>query len=89
VKVAYKKLFLKDLARLKGTEVYDQIKEIAFEILPNCEDLSQASGIRPLRNAKDAFRIRVGEYRIGLKKRGDAIELVRVLHRKDIYRFFP
>jgi mRNA-degrading endonuclease RelE of RelBE toxin-antitoxin system len=46
-------------------------------------------GIKPLKNAKNAFRIRVGEYRIGLKKEEDVIEVMRVLHRKDIYRFFP
>jgi mRNA interferase RelE/StbE len=89
VKVTYKKLFVKDLFRLKGTETYDRVKELAFEILPNCGSLSEIQGIKPLKNAKNAFRIRAGEYRIGLKKEGDAVEVRRVLHRKDIYRFFP
>ncbi|MCC5620529.1 type II toxin-antitoxin system RelE/ParE family toxin [Nostoc sp. CHAB 5715] len=33
--------------------------------------------------------MRVGDYRIGFTVAGDTITFVRVLHRKDIYRYFP
>ena len=89
MKVAYRKVFVKDLFRLKGTETYDRVKELAFETLPSCDSLSDVPGTKPLRKARNAFRIRVGEYRVGLKKEGDDIEVMRVLHRKDFYRFFP
>lgn len=35
------------------------------------------------------YRIRIGNHRIGLKKTEEEIELIRCLHRKDIYRMFP
>ncbi len=35
------------------------------------------------------YRIRVGDYRIGVEVVGDEILFVRILHRKDIYRYFP
>ncbi len=35
------------------------------------------------------FRLRVGDYRIGLAVDGDTVDVVRVLHRRDIYRAFP
>ena len=35
------------------------------------------------------YRIRIGDYRIGIKGEGDVIVLMRVMHRKDIYRVFP
>jgi mRNA interferase RelE/StbE len=35
------------------------------------------------------FRLRVGSYRLGLFVEGDQVELVRCLHRREIYRFFP
>jgi len=89
MKVAYRKLFLKDLYRLRNTDVYDRIKELIFETLPDSEALSEVSGLKSLRQSKNVFRIRLGEYRIGLKKEGDLIEVVRVLHRKDFYRYFP
>jgi mRNA interferase RelE/StbE len=89
MKVGYRKLFLKDLYRLRKTDVYGRIKELVFETLPDSEVLSEVSGLKPLRHSKNAFRIRLGEYRIGLKQEGDLIEVVRVLHRKDFYRYFP
>lgn len=35
------------------------------------------------------YKIRFGDYRIGLKVEGDVVILERTLHRKDIYRYFP
>ena len=89
MKVAYRKLFLKDLHSLRHSDVYGRIKELVFETLPDSQALSEVAGLKSLRQSKNAFRIRLGEYRIGLKMEGDLIEVVRVLHRKDFYRYFP
>jgi len=35
------------------------------------------------------YRIRVSDYRIGIKIEGDILVFMRVLHRKEIYRYFP
>ena len=35
------------------------------------------------------YRIRIGEYRLGLAVEGDEVTLLRFLHRSEIYRFFP
>jgi mRNA-degrading endonuclease RelE of RelBE toxin-antitoxin system len=35
------------------------------------------------------FRIRIGEYRLGMLVEGEAVEIVRFLHRREIYRYFP
>ena len=35
------------------------------------------------------YKIRFGQYSIGLKTKEDRIILERALHRKDIYRYFP
>ncbi|MGL4377778.1 MAG: type II toxin-antitoxin system RelE family toxin [Microcoleaceae cyanobacterium] len=37
----------------------------------------------------NAYRLRVGDYRIGFYFDDETITFVRVLHRKDIYRYFP
>ena len=90
MKVLYKELFIKDLHRLKGTSVYKRIKNIAFDVLPSIDSLSELSAnIKPLKNAPNKYRIRVGDYRIGIKVENDTIEIMRVKHRKEIYRVFP
>jgi len=35
------------------------------------------------------YRLRIGDYRLGIKLAGNTLELIRFLHRKDIYRRFP
>ncbi|NPA92437.1 MAG: type II toxin-antitoxin system RelE/ParE family toxin, partial [Chloroflexi bacterium] len=35
------------------------------------------------------YRIRLGDYRLGLEIEGDTVVFVRFLHRRDIYRYFP
>jgi len=35
------------------------------------------------------YRIRIGTYRLGFKENKGAILLLRFMHRKDIYEFFP
>lgn len=35
------------------------------------------------------YRIKQGDYRIGIKIETDTVVFMRVLHRKEIYREFP
>ncbi len=37
----------------------------------------------------DFYRIRIGDYRIGIALANAAVEFIRCLPRKDLYRFFP
>jgi mRNA interferase RelE/StbE len=46
-------------------------------------------GIKKLSGFPDAYRIRSGNYRIGMFLEGDKVIFARVAHRKDIYKIFP
>jgi mRNA interferase RelE/StbE len=35
------------------------------------------------------YRIRLGDYRIGLELVGDELIFTRFLHRKEVYKYFP
>jgi mRNA interferase RelE/StbE len=35
------------------------------------------------------YRIRIGEYRLGIAAEDDEATLLRFLHRSEIYQFFP
>ena len=48
--------------------------------VPNLVRMSGASGL---------YRIRIGDYRIGLEITEEEVEFVRCLHRRDIYKYFP
>ncbi len=90
MKVIYKKQFIKDLSKLKGTQVSKRIKTLVFEVLPNANSLFDVSShIKLLKGTDNKFRIRIADYRIGLEVKGNVVEVVRVLHRKEFYRFYP
>ena len=44
---------------------------------------------RKVKGEKKFYRIRVGDYRLGVKIEGETVTFIRFLHRKDIYRYFP
>ena len=89
MEVRYKETFLKDLKRLKKLHVYDQIFELAFTLLPQASSLNEISNVKTLKGHHGRYRIRIGDYRIGVEVENDSIELMRVLHRKEFYRYFP
>ncbi len=51
--------------------------------------LSEINNIKKLKGEDNAYRIRVGDYRIGFFMKGDTMIFSRVLHRREFYRYFP
>ncbi|MBC8231684.1 type II toxin-antitoxin system RelE/ParE family toxin [bacterium] len=89
MKVQYRKSFLRDLKKLKGRPIYDKIFELAFTILPEVDRLSNLTGVKAMKGYPNRYRIRIGNYRIGIEVYGESVEVMRVLHRREFYRYFP
>jgi len=65
-----------------------RIKAVIEEV-ENAHRLLDISNIKKLKADGDYYRIRVGDYRVGLTQDEGMITFVRVLHRKEMYRYFP
>ncbi len=89
MKALYQPSFIKDLKALKSTSVFRQINKLVFEDIPNYQTLDDISNLKKLKDEDSAYRIRIGDYRIGVISDGDTIIFERVLHRREIYRYFP
>ncbi len=89
MKVQYRESFLRDLKKLKGQPVYDKVFEFAFTTLPQGDRLADITGVKAMRGHSNRYRIRIGNYRVGMEVSGDNIEAIRVLHRREFYRYFP
>jgi mRNA-degrading endonuclease RelE of RelBE toxin-antitoxin system len=87
--ISYAETFLKDLKFLRSTPYYQKIKRVCFVELPSCSSVGEIKNLKKLEGHHDFFRIRVGDYRVGLHIRGSSVHILRVLSRKEIYRFFP
>jgi mRNA interferase RelE/StbE len=88
VKVEFKRSFEKDLRKLRSPELLLRIKA-AIEDVESADDLASIGELKKLQGYRVYYRIRVGDYRLGLIAVGDQVTFVRVLHRKEIYRYFP
>lgn len=84
----FNRKFLKDLSQIPENPRLD-IEELVFKHIPECANASQIKNLKKLKGFKEYYRIRFGDYRIGLKINNTEISFERVLHRKDIYKLFP
>jgi mRNA interferase RelE/StbE len=62
---------------------------IIFGKIELAENMSGVANLKKLRGAKNSYRIRVGDYRIGLTIEGDLLVFAAFDHRSDIYKYFP
>jgi mRNA interferase RelE/StbE len=86
--VVFRNSFLKDLRKIKERALAMRVKEV-IESLEQASTLQEVANLKQLKGSTGYYRIRVGDYRVGLRVDGDTITLVRFLHRKEVYRYFP
>jgi mRNA interferase RelE/StbE len=88
MKSTFRKSFTRDLRKIKDRALLDRIKE-AIDKTQSASDAKEISNLKKLSGGGNYFRIRVGDYRIGVILEQGTVDFVRCLHRRDLYRFFP
>jgi len=88
VKTAFRKSFARDMKKIKNRTVLERFKQ-TIEDIERADELREVSGVKRMSSPGNFFRLRIGDYRVGIVAEGDEVEFVRFLHRRDIYRFFP
>lgn len=80
--------FAKDLRHLKDERVLKQVEQ-AIKAIETAETLTGINHLKKLQGAVNCYRIRIGDYRIGFIVEDSVVRLIRCLHRKEMYRYFP
>ncbi|MDP2338655.1 MAG: type II toxin-antitoxin system RelE/ParE family toxin [Bacteroidota bacterium] len=88
MKVLIDKSFEKDTTKLTDQKLLHSIAD-CIEGIQKSGKLSDIPNCKKLKGSKNAYRIRIGDYRIGFIFEKQTIELIRFLHRSLIYNFFP
>jgi mRNA interferase RelE/StbE len=88
VKAAFKATFLRDVQAIKERRLLSRIREV-IEAVEAADSLAEIRNLKSLRGGKQYFRIRIGDYRVGLSIDNETVTFVRFLHRREIYRYFP
>lgn len=89
MRTVYRKSFERDLAKARGNaQILGRLRSVIQE-LESVENLDEIASAKPMQGWDSYYRIRIGDYRLGIKKVGDTVEVLRFLHRRDVYRYFP
>lgn len=86
--VEFTRSFEKQLDRITDVKLKDEIAEVVRKVI-SAKSLNTISSIKKLKGHKSAFRIRTGNYRIGIIFHQQTVYFAAVAHRKEIYKFFP
>ena len=88
MKVAFRTQFAGDLKSVKDKRLLSRVRE-AIEGVEKANSLTDIPSLKKLKGAKNYFRLRIGDYRIGLALENNTLIFVRLLNRKEIYKYFP
>ena len=80
--------FEKDTEKELNKKLQQQLAEI-IEQLQKADHLIEIPHLKKMKGYTNAYRIRFGDYRIGVLFENNTIILSRVMNRKEIYRYFP
>jgi mRNA interferase RelE/StbE len=88
VKLAFEARFARDLKRIRDKQLLQRVQQ-AIESLKEAATIDTVPGIKKIQGYDTLYRLRLGDYRIGMEVINDRVIFVRLLHRKEIYRYFP
>ena len=88
MQVEFTPRFSRDMRQVRSTVVRHQVIEKIRE-LEAANNLFDVAGVSRLTSAGRFYRIRIGNYRMGLSTESDIVILERFLPRDQIYRYFP
>jgi mRNA interferase RelE/StbE len=88
MKVIFLSSFEKDIDKLAEKAIKQKVANVILQ-LENVNSLKDISAVKKMKGATNAYRIKINDYRLGFFFENNIIELARLKHRKDIYKFFP
>ena len=88
MRVSFEASFARDLKGIKDKTLLKRVEQVIAEVKA-ATALSEVKHLSKMRGYATLYRLRLGDYRIGIEVVENEIIFVRILHRKDIYRYFP
>lgn len=88
MKIKYSKKFLKQLAAVPG-DIRSKIESFVFEELVSTSSIYEMGKVEKMKGYDGFYKVRFGNYRLGLVIENEVIAVKVVMHRREIYKFFP
>jgi mRNA interferase RelE/StbE len=84
----FREKFEKDIDKISNPDILSEITNV-IEMVEMADRPQNIKNIKKLKGGKNAFRIRIGNYRVGIYIINNVVEFTRVLPRDKIYEYFP
>jgi len=88
MKIKYHKSLEKDLRKINNKKIKQKLKLIILE-MKEAQVLDELTSVKKLAGHPNAFRMRIGAYRLGFYYENNTLILSRFVKRNDIYKLFP
>jgi len=82
------KSLVKDIRKINSESINNKLAKVIVEI-QKADKMADISNLKKIQGTKDYYRIRMGNHRLGMIIKKGEVELIRILHRKDVYKYFP
>ncbi|MDR2970523.1 MAG: hypothetical protein LBU83_01140 [Bacteroidales bacterium] len=88
MEVEFTKTFSKQIDVLSDESLKSRIAQTVQNVIL-ANTLQEVTNLKKIKGSQTAYRIRIGDYRIGLFFEESVIIFAYMAHRKDIYNRFP
>lgn len=88
MEIRYSRNFIRDIRRVKDASIRRRVDR-ALDDLEAASTVSEVAAARRIASDRRHYRIRIGDYRLSFALDGNAVTLMRFMHRRQIYRYFP
>jgi len=82
------KSFQKDTRRIKDKSILQRIANTVANV-QRANTFEEIKNLKKIQGTQSMYRIRIGDYRLGIQVTDSTLVFIRCLHRKDIYKYFP
>jgi mRNA interferase RelE/StbE len=88
VNVAFEASFARDLKRIRDRQLLRRVQQ-AIEAIKVAPNVAAMPDLVKMQGYDTFYRVRLGDYRMGIEIVEDKVIFARFLHRKDVYKYFP
>ena len=87
--IEFDRSFIKSLDKIRDKVILSKVEKVIIN-LEKAKSLVEIPNLKKLVGYKTYYRIRIGDYRLGLEKIDDnTLRLIILANRKNIYKAFP
>ncbi len=88
MQIEFTKKFGKQVAKCHDKKIRSNLSK-TISTIQKAQNLTEIKNLKKLKGHKNFYRIRMGDYRIGIAVEDQKVILATFDHRSDIYKYFP